>query len=871
MQRKITINLIAMLFCMAILADYAAARPTTEVGARRAGDRIAAGANHTCALEEDGTVSCWGDNSSGQLGDGTTTQRLLPVRAGTFSTAVAISAGSAHTCALLANGSVSCWGNNGSGRLGNGNSINQVSPVAVSGLSNAISISAGGSHTCALRADGLAACWGAGTQGQLGNGNQTSSTLPVTIGSLGNATAISAGFNHTCALLASGAARCWGLNNAGQLGDGSTTLRTSPVAVAGLPGAVDISAGQEYSCVVLADGTGRCWGRNDFGQLGNGASSGTATPNPSVVSGLTNILSIRAGEEHTCALGADGRARCWGANGNGQLSTGTTTSSLVPVGQVEASPSVVGVAVGGAHTCLLIVNNRVRCSGFNGSGQLGLGSTTQRLEANSFIPDLGGTILAKSIGANFNHNCAARHSGQPACWGDNGFGQLGDGTTTDRLNSVAITSIGNAVALSPGGSHTCALLSDGSLRCWGRNALGAVGDGTNIDRLTPVPVSGLFSNPASLVAALAGGALHNCALLANGTVRCWGSNSGGRLGNGTTLDSSIPVTVSGLANAVGLSSGNTSSGHTCALIVDGTVRCWGLNSLGQLGDGTATNQSTPVAVAGVTTAVALAAGNAHTCALLANGLVRCWGANNVGQLGDGSTTNRSFPVTVPGLTNVVAISAGRVHTCALLADSSVRCWGANTSGQLGDGTTTDRLSPTTVTTLLTAPNGQTFVINLLNVVQLAPANEHTCARSARGAVLCWGNNSQGQLGDGTTSGQIRPSAVPSFTFNIDPNVVIKRDGKKAQVFALANCEAGAHARIHVELKQGNNLGQGQAVVECTGALERYPIEFTAHGKDRFVAGAAEAFAEAVVRDSGKVIETQEWTRAVTISAGDFID
>jgi hypothetical protein len=160
---------------------------------------------------------------------------------------------------------------------------------------------------------------------------------------------------------------------------------------------------------------------------------------------------------------------------------------------------------------------------------------------------------------------------------------------------------------------------------------------------------------------------------------------------------------------------------------------------------------------------------------------------------------------------------------------------------------------------------------LPNLVQIATGKLHTCALTAQRGVFCWGSNNAGQVGDGTNTNRSRAVSVSSFTFNIDPNVTIKRDGKKAQLIALANCDAGAHARIHVELRQGSNVGQGQATVECTGALERYPVKVNAHGKDRFVAGAAEASADAVVRDHGHVIDTQEWTRDVTISVGRFVE
>ena len=228
---------------------------------------------------------------------------------------------------------------------------------------------------------------------------------------------------------------------------------------------------------------------------------------------------------------------------------------------------------------------------------------------------------------------------------------------------------------------------------------------------------------------------------------------------------------------------------------------------------------------------------------------------------------------VSGISTAIAIvGGGGQHTCAVLANGTLLCWGLNSSGELGDGTTTSRTTPGAVLIgVFNLPFGGQIPIKLTEVVEIAAGALHTCALRADGQPVCWGFNGSGELGDGTTTNRLFATLVPSFTFNIDPNVVIKRDGKKAQVIALANCDAGAHARIYVELRQGNNVGQGQATVECTGALERYPVKINAHGRDRFTAGAAQALAEAVVRDHGKVIDTQEWTRAVTISVGEFVD
>jgi hypothetical protein len=203
-----------------------------------------------------------------------------------------------------------------------------------------------------------------------------------------------------------------------------------------------------------------------------------------------------------------------------------------------------------------------------------------------------------------------------------------------------------------------------------------------------VVVSGL----TNAVAIAAGGA-YTCALLSDGTARCWGYNSDGQLGDGTTTQRLTPVAVSGLTNAVAIATG---SYHTCALLSDGSARCWGGNNNGQLGDGTTTKRLTPVTVIGLTNTVAIAGGDFHTCVLRSNGTARCWGHNTFGQLGDGTTTQRTTPVTVSGLTNAVAVAGGHFYTCALLSNGGARCWGDNDNGQLGDGTTTERHTPVVV-------------------------------------------------------------------------------------------------------------------------------------------------------------------------------
>jgi alpha-tubulin suppressor-like RCC1 family protein len=282
-----------------------------------------------------------------------------------------------------------------------------------------------------------------------------------------------------------------------------------------------------------------------------------------------------------------------------------------------------------------------------------------------------------AISAGGYRTCALSSAGGVNCWGENHYGELGDGTTADKATPVFVSGLGSGVAaVSAGPYDTCALMSDGVTQCLGYNGYGQVGDGTTADKTTPVAVSGLSSG----VAAVSVGGYHACAFINKGRgggVECWGFNGYGELGDGTTTDKATPVFVGGLSSGVtAISAGGE---HTCAVSSAGGVKCWGNNEQGQLGDATTTNKPTPVAVSGLSSGVvAISAGYYHTCALMSVGAVECWGSNGQGQLGDGTTTNKATPVAVSGLSSgVTAISAGFDHTCALSSAGAVKCWGSN--------------------------------------------------------------------------------------------------------------------------------------------------------------------------------------------------
>ena len=319
---------------------------------------------------------------------------------------------------------------------------------------------------------------------------------------------------------------------------------------------------------------------------------------------------------------------------------------------------------------------------------------TISIQAHMAMEDNAVNFAATSIATGGWHTCALTTTGGVKCWGWNEYGQLGNSGTTNSSTPVDVIGLSSGVsAISAGSWHTCALTTIGSTKCWGQNLFGQLGNGGTTNSSTPVDVIGLGTG----VSAISIGWQHNCVLTTAGGVKCWGNNNRGQLGNGNTTNSSTPVDVIGLSNGVrAISAGGV---NTCALTTTGDSKCWGLNEHGQLGNGNTTNSSTPVDVIGLGTSVAaISTGGYYTCALTTSGGVKCWGYNYFGQLGNGGTTNSSTPVDVIGLSNgVSAISSGdRHHTCALTTTGGVKCWGGNSRGELGDGTITDHLMPVDV-------------------------------------------------------------------------------------------------------------------------------------------------------------------------------
>lgn len=347
-------------------------------------------------------------------------------------------------------------------------------------------MAAGEQHTCALFSNGRVACWGGNRAGQLGTGGRDGHLSPHWVPGLADIVEISAGTNHTCALARSGKVHCWGSNSYGEIGNGRTDPVSSvlaPTVVVDLEGARSVRLGSNYSCALLNDGAVKCWGYND-GCLGDGTK--TSRTRPVSVGGLTNVLELALGGGNSAARMGDGTIKFWGRKGVAVLGVSKDRHLLVPT----AVPGFSGarqLALDGRRLCARMADGKVRCSVDGGGfGYVGLGEAFGSADGPS---NVRGITNAKQIAGNSYHFCAIGTGGGVWCWGQNTFGELGDGTTIDRREPVAVRGLTGAVEIVVGFAyHSCARKADGTMFCWGRNLYGALGDNSNVDSNFPTPV-----------------------------------------------------------------------------------------------------------------------------------------------------------------------------------------------------------------------------------------------------------------------------------------------------------------------------------------------------------------------------------------------
>ena len=796
----------------------------------------------------------WGLDSYGQLGNNMATTTPTPVAAATSGllagkTVTAISCGASHTLALCSDGTVAAWGDNTYGQLGNGASTSSNQPVAVTTAGTAlagktvIAVAAGSSHSLALCSDGTVASWGYNSNGQLGNGSTTSSNVPVAVST---ATVLSgktvksfaAGNNHSLAVCSDGTVAAWGSNSSGQLGNNSTTQSIFPTAVITtgvLSGKTvkSVSAGFGHSLALCSDGTVAAWGLNLNGQLGNNSTAQSNVPVAVTTSGVLSgktVNSIAAGYSHSLALCSDGTAAAWGINANGPLGNNSTTQSNVPVAVntsgVLAGKTIIAITAGNNDSLALCSDGTLAAWGYNGYCQLSSSSSLTQSTVPVLVSTSGNALQGKTVSA-FSagqfHCAAVCSDGTVAMWGSNSSGQLGNGATYSFPVPMAVTTNGTLISgktllkVATGGSHSLALCSDGTLATWGLNAYGQLGNNSTSQSTVPVAVSTSGALAGKTVIALAAGNYHSLALCSDGTVVTWGFNSNGQLGNGSTTQSTVPVAVS----TSGVLSGKTviavaaGTSHSLALCTDGTVAAWGYNAYGQLGNNSTTQSTVPVAVntSGVLagkTVISLSAGGYQSLALCSDGTVAAWGNNSNGQLGNNSTTNSSVPVAV----STSGVLSGKTVTAVSAGYyHSLALCSDGTVLAWGYGGSGQLGNNGTTSIPVPVAVDTSGILSGRTVMAISAGYYHNLALCTDGTLVSWGYGPNGELGSGSTQSLV-PAAVSTNALSVGEQIAGTSTAAFAQHGMAIVAGPSRSASIYVKQSTGPRLYSGSSSVDC---------------------------------------------------------
>lgn len=673
------------------------------------------GVTHSVAIGRDGSLWAWGRNNHYQLGNGTNTDVALPQRIGTATNWKSVTAAGEHTFAIKTNGTLWYWG----WQATTGIFWQQTVPTQVGTDSDWQVVTTGDNHTVALKTDGTLWAWGTNSSGQLGIGSISAADQPTQVGTdSGWTVGIAVGLVHTAAIRVNGTLWTWGTNNDGQLGGGIS--RATPAQVGTATDWNTITAGNRHTVGTKFNGTLWAWGDNGSYQLGDGTTTDRNTPTQLGTATNWQTVATNAMGFSTYAVKANGTLWRWGTINGGNVTTPT---------QLGTDTNWENVFYGENHIYGKKTNGSLWGLGFNSNGQLGIGTY-------SYTPTLTDIVCPETLVI------------PQTCWKN----------------------------VSKGDNYTVAVKTDNSLWGWGHNNYGQLGDGTNTDKNTPTQI-GTSGNWKTVAA----GANHTVAVKTDGTLWAWGYNNYGQLGDGTTVAyRNAPVRIGTATNWASVATGIS---HTVAIKTDGTLWAWGKNDYSQLGDGSYLNQNAPIQIGTATNWKSVAVGMDHTLAIKTDNTLWAWGRNNYGQLGDTTYTNREQPVQIGFATDWQLVSTRLNYSTAKKANGALYTWGgpdnpANIPTQLVNGSDWKSISEGTSNTLGIKTNGTLWIWQLeesgsfvqpvqvgaaTNWQSIAAGNGDHIAIRTDGSIWSWGINTYGQIGDGTNINKIVPKALECYT------------------------------------------------------------------------------------------------------------
>lgn len=729
-----------------------------QISIRKSYAVISAGTS-VSGITTSGELWSWGNGALGQLGDGTVVSKSSPVQIGTLTNWADISVGDSFSTAIKTDGTLWAWGSGTNGRLGDGTSLAKSSPIQIGTLTNwaRTSSSYATGYTLAVKTDGTLWAWGLGTNGYLGDGTTINKSSPIQIGTLTNWLYVYAGASGPVAIKTDGTLWAWGFNSQGRIGDGTTLNKSSPVQIGTLTTWANGGSGSQNSYAVKTDGTFWAWGQNNLGQVGDGTT--TDRSSPVQIGTLTNWSTqqntISGSVSSVMAIKADGTIWAWGRDSNGSFGLGDTTSRSSPtqIGTSTNNSKVTGKFSAFFWSTTNYANYGAGANTFMGRVQA---SNPSVVEIGNGITDLKYASVA-SLNAG---GAAVDTTGKLWAWGNNATGLLGQGDTTTSVSfPIQVGTLTNWRSVYPnlyntsGGSAAIAVNSTGALYGWGSDELtrnyllgyaGTTSNGYPV-QFTPLTMSEASGSNSG----------HSLFVTSSGALYALGNNDNGQIGNGTTVTASAIVRIGTLSNWAKVA---TAASCSMAIKTDGTLWGWGLNSRGQLGTGNTVSYSSPVQIGTLTNWVDIEPLSLGFTATNSSGELYAWGCANdgsttlgqypqlpLGVLADDSSTSRQYPKQF-GQFDFTDASYGNTDTTAnsaLGVDSSGRLWGwgNNSFGQVGDGTTTARNSqPVQIGTLT----------NWSKV--WSSSGSTSMAIKTDGTLWAWGKNNVGQLGLGGQAG-----------------------------------------------------------------------------------------------------------------------